>query len=122
MPELDGVLSIGIGIVLTATAVFLARESKGLLIGEPAREPTRRPILKIAREHSGVGSVGRLIAVHLAPHQTVAIIDIDFADELSAAGVERAVNTLERQVRTNTLPALQRVLRRNVKSKAAINS
>ncbi len=99
MPELDGVASIGIGIVLAATAVFLARESKGLLIGEQAREPTRQSILKIAGEHHGVGSVGRLITVHLAPQQVVAIVDVDFADELSAAAVERAVSTLERQVK-----------------------
>jgi cation diffusion facilitator family transporter len=99
IPELDGVASIGIGIVLAATAVFLARESKGLLIGEPAREPTRQSILKIAREHSGVGRVGRLITVHLAPQQIVAIVDIDFADELSAAAIESTASTLEREVK-----------------------
>ena len=32
----DGVASVGIGLVLATTSLFLARESKGLLIGEPA--------------------------------------------------------------------------------------
>ncbi|MEO8318336.1 MAG: cation diffusion facilitator family transporter, partial [Bradyrhizobium sp.] len=36
--EFDGLASIGIGLVLAITALFLARESKSLLIGEPARE------------------------------------------------------------------------------------
>src|SRR5437867_10965299 len=36
LPILDGVASIGIGIVLAVVAMFLAREAKGLLIGEPA--------------------------------------------------------------------------------------
>ena len=36
MPVLDGVGSIGIGLVLAATATLLARECKGLLMGEAA--------------------------------------------------------------------------------------
>jgi cation diffusion facilitator family transporter len=39
MPVLDGVASVGIGLVLAATSIFLARESKGLLIGEGAARP-----------------------------------------------------------------------------------
>src|SRR5665647_2516330 len=35
-PALDGLASIGISLVLALTACALARESKGLLIGEPA--------------------------------------------------------------------------------------
>src|SRR3569623_3587687 len=37
MPVLDGVASLGIALVLSATALMLAVESKGLLLGEPAR-------------------------------------------------------------------------------------
>ncbi len=39
MPELDGVASIGIALVLAMTAIFLARETKSLLMERP---PTRR--------------------------------------------------------------------------------
>lgn len=99
MPELDGLASIGIGILLSATAMFLARESKGLLIGEQAREPTRRSIIDIARRQSGVNKVGRLITVHLAPHQIVALLDIDFADNLAATDVEQVATNIEREVR-----------------------
>src|SRR5207245_10779865 len=35
-PVLDGAASIGIGLLLGVVAMFLAREAKGLLIGEPA--------------------------------------------------------------------------------------
>src|SRR5690242_18712926 len=37
-PRIDGAASIGIGLILAAVAVLLARESKGLLIGERADE------------------------------------------------------------------------------------
>lgn len=98
MPELDGIASLGISIVLAVTAAFLAHESKGLLIGEPAREPIRRSILGIAGDHPGVAAVGRLVTVHLAPRQIVAALDVEFADDLRASEVERVTHALERKI------------------------
>jgi len=98
-PELDGVASLGIATVLAVTAGFLARESKGLLIGEPAREPTRQSILKMVVEHPAVSAVGRLITVHLAPQQIVAAMDVDFEDDLRASDVERVAESLETLVK-----------------------
>lgn len=99
MPELDGVASIGIGLVLAATAVFLARESKSLLIGEPARELVVQSIDAMVRGHAGVSGVGRLITVHLAPDQIVVSMDVDFADDLRASEVETIVGDLDRQLK-----------------------
>lgn len=98
MPELDGIASLGISIVLAVTAAFLAHESKGLLIGEPAREPIRRSILGLAGDHPGVAAVGRLVTVHLAPRQIVAALDVEFADDLRASEVERVTHALERKI------------------------
>jgi cation diffusion facilitator family transporter len=98
-PALDGVASIGIGVVLATTAVFLARESKGLLIGEPARASTRSSLLQIAGDQSGVDRAFNVITVHLAPNQIVAGLDLDFADDLSAADVERIVSALEVRIK-----------------------
>jgi cation diffusion facilitator family transporter len=89
MPILDGAASVGIGLVLAATAIFLARESKGLLIGEPARENVRRSLQAIAEEQLGVERAFNLVTIHMAPDQIVVAIDLDFADELSAGGSKR---------------------------------
>lgn len=97
--EFDGIASVGIGLVLTLTSLFLAREAKGLLIGEPAREPTRRSIIEIARKVPGVSNVGRLITVHLAPHQIVATLDIEFTDDLLASEIEDVARALENKIR-----------------------
>lgn len=101
MPVLDGVASVGIGLVLAAIAVFLARESKGLLMGEPAREPAIAAIRAIAQEQPGVAGVSRLISVHLAPHQIVVALDIDFDDDLKASEIEALGTTLDRRVRAS---------------------
>ena len=99
MPVLDGVASIGIGVVLAATAIFLARESKALLIGEGARGRVNRSIRQIAAGCGGVEQVNDLVTVHLAPDQVVAAISLEFKDPLTTPEIERAVATIERQIR-----------------------
>lgn len=99
MPELDGAASIGIGIILATTALFLARESKGLLIGEPAQEATRKSIAAVVRETPGVLDIARLITVHLAPLQIVAALDVDFADDLRTSEVERVAAAIEKAIK-----------------------
>jgi cation diffusion facilitator family transporter len=98
-PELDGAASVGIGLLLGAVAIFLARESKGLLIGEPADSKVVASICAIAREQPGVERVNGLFTVHLGPEQIVAAIAADFTDSLSAADVEAAVSAIEDRVR-----------------------
>ena len=99
LPVLDGVASIAIGVVLALVAAYLARESKGLLIGEPAESGVVASICAIARAQPGIEHTTGLFTVHLGPDQVVAAISVDFADELSAADVEAIVATLEERVR-----------------------
>src|SRR3954471_22106067 len=98
LPVLDGVASIGIGIVLAATATFLARESKALLIGEGARGRTMRSIRQIAAEQPGVERVNDLVTVHLSPDQVVAALSLEFKDELTTPQIEQAVAAIERRI------------------------
>jgi cation diffusion facilitator family transporter len=98
MPVLDGVASIGIAAVLATTAAFLARESKGLLIGEGARGRTMRSIREIAASQPGVERVNDLVTVHLAPQQVVAALSLEFKDELTTPQIENAVAAIERSI------------------------
>jgi divalent metal cation (Fe/Co/Zn/Cd) transporter len=96
---LDGVASIGIGLVLEVTSMLLARESKGLLLGEAARPALVRSICRLAGEQPGIERANGVITVHLAPEQVFVSLSIEFADDLTAAGIERAVAALEARVK-----------------------
>jgi len=99
MPELDGVASIGIGLVLAATALVLARETKGLLIGESARPGLQNAILAIAQADPVIERANGILTVHLAPRQVIAALSVDFQDDLTTVDVEECVTRVEALVR-----------------------
>lgn len=98
-PELDGVASLGISLVLAVTAIVLARESKELLIGEPAGARVINSILKIAREQDGVERVNGLITVQLAPDEIVVALSVEFNDRLTTPEIEQRIAELEKKLR-----------------------
>ena len=97
--ELDGVASLLIGVVLAVAAILVARESKGLLIGERASDRVAQSIADLARNEPGVEGASRILTIHLAPEQIVAALDLEFADELKTPQIERSVLALEQHVR-----------------------
>jgi cation diffusion facilitator family transporter len=98
-PELDGMASIGIGVLLALIAVLLARETKGLLIGEPASSELVSSICAMARKEPGIRTSNGLFTVHMGPKQVVAALSVDFKDDLTALEVERIIAALEDRVR-----------------------
>lgn len=98
-PAYDGVGSILIGGVLAIVAVILARETKGMLIGEPASAELIASIREIAASVPGICRVNDVLTVHLASDQVIAILSIDFDDSLNTVGIEQRVRRIEEAVR-----------------------
>jgi cation diffusion facilitator family transporter len=98
-PEFDGVGSIAIGVILAGTSLFLARESKSLLIGEPAYPSVRESILALANAQPSCLKANGLITVQVGPSQVVAMLSLEFSDELRAPQIEEVVVSLEAKVR-----------------------
>jgi cation diffusion facilitator family transporter len=106
-PRFDGVASILIGVLLGLVAIFLAREAKGLLIGEAADPKLIAGIRRnVTRE--GVMGVGEIITIHNAPDQIVVAVNVDFDNRLTAGDVERIVDEIERSLQVE-FPAIYRV-------------
>ncbi|AZO72515.1 MAG: cation diffusion facilitator family transporter [Mesorhizobium sp.] len=108
IPELDGVGSIGIAIILGATAAFLARESKGLLMGEPASPEVQRKVLAIAEDDPAVQRANGILSVHIGPEEIVAGLSIEFEDHLTAPEIEACVERLEARLKTD-MPEITRL-------------
>ncbi|AZV18660.1 MULTISPECIES: cation diffusion facilitator family transporter [unclassified Mesorhizobium] len=108
MPELDGAASIGIGLILGATAIFLARESKGLLIGEPASPEVQMKVLAIAQQDPAVQRANGVLTVHMGPTEIVAGLSIEFEDHLTAPEIEACVERLEAQLKKE-MPEITRL-------------
>jgi cation diffusion facilitator family transporter len=98
LPVLDGVASILIGFVLAVTAALLARETKGLLIGERANQSIVDAITRLAEEIEGIAHANGILTVHLAPQQIVVALSLEFADELRTPEIEAKVRELERSM------------------------
>ena len=106
-PRYDGVASIAIGLLLGAVAMFLAREAKGLLIGEAA-DPHLIEGVRRAATRAGVMGVGEIVTIHNAPDQIVAAVNVDFDNRLNAGEVEQIVDAIERDLQAE-FPAISRI-------------
>ncbi|MDB5970532.1 MAG: hypothetical protein JWQ90_2982 [Hydrocarboniphaga sp.] len=99
MPRLDGLASIGVGLILSVTAMFLARESKELLIGEPALAAVQESLLKIANDDPSILHANGAITSHLSPSQIFVALSAEFCDGLTTDQIECTVNRLEAKIR-----------------------
>jgi cation diffusion facilitator family transporter len=98
-PMLDGVASIFISLVLAFSAAVLARETKGLLIGEAADPAIVAAMMQIAKDMDGVANANGIMTLHLAPAQIAVSLSLEFSDELRTPDIEAKVADLEGRLR-----------------------
>jgi cation diffusion facilitator family transporter len=97
-PFYDGAASVVIGIILGFTAFLLAVESKALLIGEAAEPEIVEGLRAAAAGRTGIVGIGRILAVHSAPDQIIALMSVDFDDAITAGEAERITCEIEAEV------------------------
>jgi cation diffusion facilitator family transporter len=98
-PNFDALAAMGVGLVLVISAVLLANEAKGLLIGEGVRPSTLKTIRQMVEADPAVEAAGRPLTMYLGP-ETVLLASISFRRSLSAKDVTQAIDRIERAVRT----------------------
>ncbi|MFI5382575.1 MAG: cation diffusion facilitator family transporter [Tepidisphaerales bacterium] len=99
LPRLDGLASLGIGLVLAVSSILLARETKGLLIGEAALPLVRESILRIAGQDLDVRRANGVLTVQMGPSQIVAALSAEFHDTLSTQQIEICVGRIEAAIK-----------------------
>jgi len=98
-PRIDGLASIAIGVILALVAVLLARESKGLLIGERADPAVVATVRAVVERQRGVTAVNHVRTIHTAPDSIFVAISADFDDSLTMGQGERMIEAIEDQLR-----------------------
>jgi cation diffusion facilitator family transporter len=118
-PFYDGAASVVIGSILGVTALLLAYESKGLLIGEAADPALVNNLHALACGQSGVVGVGDVLTVHSSPDQITVMMNVDFRDDLPAGEVERIVCRVEEEAQERW-PQVRRLFVRPMQGAAAL--
>jgi cation diffusion facilitator family transporter len=95
----DPLASILIGLLLTAVAVLLGRESGALLVGERTNRSVIRRVRKIICDDSSVDNVGDLLTMQLGPDQVLVNVDIRFRRGLDVQELELAIDRIEKSIR-----------------------
>jgi cation diffusion facilitator family transporter len=97
-PDFDGYASIGIGLLLIAVAIVLARETRSLLIGESAAPADLDGVRRLLTADPRVVSVDELLSMHFGPSEVLLAVSIDFRDELPGGAIEQAARELTGQI------------------------
>ncbi len=97
----DGLASVIIGLLLAVTAIWLAVETKGLLIGESANRWIVDGVRAQVARHMAVVHVNEVLTMHMGPEYILVTISVDLRNELPAGEVERISAELDAQIKAN---------------------
>jgi cation diffusion facilitator family transporter len=104
----DGLASVIIGIILGGTAVWLAYETKGLLIGESASQKVVDGIRRIAGSFREIEKVNELLTMHMGPDFILVNISLKFSPGTDAATIETTIDYMEDRIR-QSYPTVKRI-------------
>jgi len=98
-PYFDGGASLAIGVLLIGMAVFMLKETRGLLVGEGIDAATRASLQALAKADPAVQSIRPPLSMYLGPAEAFLALDVRFQQDLTAQQVEDAVGRLEKAIR-----------------------
>ena len=121
-PVYDGYASIIIGLILGGTAVWLAYETKGLLIGESADSGIVQDVRRIVGAYESVEHVNEVLTLHMGPDFILVNLSLDFADDCQADNLEKTIADMDTRLK-QAYPVIKRIFveaeaRKNVLSES----
>lgn len=107
-PRIDGAASIVIGLILGGVAMLLAREAKGLLIGERANPDLIAQVRAMLEAEARITGVNHVRTIHTAPDRVFVAISADFDDSLAMGEAETLIERIEAKLKA-ALPQLSSI-------------
>lgn len=104
----DGIATVLIGLILGGTAIWLAYETKSLLIGESAEEDVVNGIGAILLNTPYVKKVNEILTMHMGPDFILLNLSIDFHNDLPVGELEATIARLDREIK-QMFPRVKRI-------------
>jgi cation diffusion facilitator family transporter len=98
-PAFDAIGSLLIGIVLMGFAIFLARENRGMLIGEAMSKRDLKKIFDAISNISEVEKIKSIRTMHFAPEDVLIAIEVSLIENLSTVTIESVIDTIENKIK-----------------------
>jgi cation diffusion facilitator family transporter len=117
-PRIDGAASIVIGCILACVAMLLAREAKGLLIGERANPDVVASVRAILDRRPEIVHVNHVRTIHTAPDRIFVAVSADFEDGITMGAGETLIESIEQELKA-ALPLLSSIYIRPEKAEDA---
>jgi divalent metal cation (Fe/Co/Zn/Cd) transporter len=105
---IDGIASVLIGFILVGTAIWLAYETKGLLIGESANKAVIRDIRGVLETRADIEHINEMLTMHMGPDYILVTISVDFVDRIPSEEVEAEVASIKQAIQQK-YPQIKRV-------------
>jgi cation diffusion facilitator family transporter len=94
-PYWDGTASVIIGVLLMCVAWLLARETKGLLIGEAAEPRVIDAMREIILADKAIAGVGDIRTMFVGPKELLVALDVAFSPRVGAVRMHEAIARVE---------------------------
>jgi cation diffusion facilitator family transporter len=95
----DALASLAIGVILMVFAFFLARENKGLLIGEAISRKDYRRIADLVHQLPEVNRIVSMKTMHFAPQDVLVAMEVNLKDGMDTDKIEVLIDKIEQQVK-----------------------
>lgn len=117
--RIDGVASMVIGTILAVVALLLAREAKGLIIGESADPRLVGGVWEAVEADPAITAVNHVRTIHTAPDAVFVAISADFQDDLNVGQAEILIEDLEARLKA-AFPEITSIYIRPEKAEMAV--
>ena len=95
----DAIGSLLIGVVLMGFAIFLARENRGMLIGEAMSKGDLKKIYDVTSSISEVEKIKSIRTMHLAAEDVLIALEVSLIENLSTVAIESIIDNIEKKIK-----------------------
>ena len=97
-PYADGVASLMIGLILLTVATFMARETKGLLLGESAGDDVLARINEMLDTNPNILKHTFPKTMHFGPESILVIVEVQMSDSISFPDAKKTTKDLRNRI------------------------